>query len=333
MILGTSTGTLSAVGIPLMGTAALLGIPLPAAAGALVSGAFIGDRTSPFSSAHQLVASSAGIGTASLWKALRLTTAAAILCTLLFYACLDAFAGWTGKGGGAPETVSFAGYFRYHPLLLVPPLVLVAAILFRMRTKYAFMLSIGASIGIGTWLQAISLPQWLDMLWSGYGAAELPSLQTNGLWQMAGLVVLIALAGAYNGILEENRLLQPYIERWIGRSETMASLTLRSGLFGLGLGLVSCTQTLPIMMSGSALQPIWSKSFGKQQLARVVADTSLVFAAMVPWNMLAILCGTIVGVPVEGYVPFAVFLWILPLLTLAVSAVKGRTESKALRKA
>lgn len=84
MLLGTSTGTLSSVGIPLIGLAVLLQIPLPMVAGALVSGAFVGDRTSPFSSANRLVASSTGVSVKDLFKALLPTTIGAGVSPSLF---------------------------------------------------------------------------------------------------------------------------------------------------------------------------------------------------------------------------------------------------------
>ncbi|WP_155837387.1 Na+/H+ antiporter NhaC family protein [Aneurinibacillus terranovensis] len=60
-------------------------------------------------------------------------------------------------------------------------------------------------------------------------------------------------------------------------------------------------------------------------MSRVVADTSLVFAGLVPWNMLAILCSTVIGIPTVQYLPYAVFLWLLPLLTVCLSFSKRQT--------
>ena len=75
------------------------------------------------------------------------------------------------------------------------------------------------------------------------------------------------------------------------------------------------------MMTGRNILPVWSQRFRNEHLSRVVADAPLVLAALVPWNLLAILCGTIIGIPVEQYVRYAVFLWILPILTLITSFI------------
>ncbi|MDU0201563.1 Na+/H+ antiporter NhaC family protein [Paenibacillus sp. MAH-36] len=316
MLLGTSTGTLSSVGIPLIGLAALLQIPLPMVAGALISGAFVGDRTSPFSSANRLVASSTGVSVKDLFKALLPTTIGAGGITLAFFLFCDMRGKWH-QGENDVLSQQFGSGFNYSIWLLLPVLLLLLSILFRFKTRNGFLLSIASAIGIGLIFQGVAWEEWLHAMWFGYHSITFESLQTKGLSSMVELIVLIGLAGAFNGILEENRVLQAYMQKLLGGSSTSLFIaTIRTALFGLGLGLVSCTQTLPIMMTGRSLLPFWEERFPRSQLARVVADSSLILAAMIPWNMLAIVCGTIVGVPVEHYVSYAPFLWALPLCTL-----------------
>ncbi|WP_274363377.1 Na+/H+ antiporter NhaC family protein [Paenibacillus thermotolerans] len=326
LTLGTSTGTLSAVGIPLMGVAAHIGVPLPMMAGALVSGAFVGDRTSPFSSAHRLTAASAGIPAASLFRVLLPTSTGAFVLATAAYVLLD----WFGEWGGSSAVLAAGGSggeFVLSPLLAIPPVILLLSIIFRLETKYAFMLTIGSGIILGVLLQGGNAADWLGWLWQGYEAANSGSvvIHGKGIADMLDLVALIALAGAYNGILEKTNLIKPIVRKLLGGENTkLPSMTVRAGLFGLGLGFVSCTQTLPIMMTGRNLSSVWTERYSREHLARVTADTSLLFAAMVPWNMLAILCGTIVGVPVEQYAIFACFVWFPPLLTLGYSVWSER---------
>jgi NhaC family Na+:H+ antiporter len=316
MLLGTSTGTLSSVGIPLIGLGLLLQIPLPMVAGALVSGAFVGDRTSPFSSANRLVASSTGVSVNELFKALLPTTIGALGITLGFFLVCDLSGAWH-QGDIALLSQQFDSGFTYSMWLLLPVLILLISILLRFKTRNGFILSIACAIVIGMTFQHVTWNAWLHDMWFGYHSSLFTSLQTKGLANMIELIVLIGLAGAFNGILEENRVLQTYMQKLLGSSSaSLFSGTVRTSLFGLGLGLVSCTQTLPIMMTGRSLLPFWEERFPRSQLARVVADSSLILAAMIPWNMLAIVCGTIVGVPVEHYVSYAPFLWALPMCTL-----------------
>ncbi|MDQ0900079.1 Na+/H+ antiporter NhaC family protein [Paenibacillus sp. V4I7] len=316
MVLGTSTGTLSSVGIPLIGLGLLLQIPLPMVAGALVSGAFVGDRTSPFSSANRLVASSTGVSMQVLFKALLPTTIGALGVALGFFLVCD-FSGEWHQSDISLHNQQFALGFRYSLWLLLPVLVLLTSILLRFKTRNGFLLSIACAFAIGISLQQMTWHEWLHDMWFGYQSSLFKSLQTKGLSNMIELIALIALAGAYSGILEKYRILETYMQKLLGEtSASLLSATVRTSLFGLGLGLVSCTQTLPIMMTGRSLLPFWEERFPRNQLARVVADSSLILAAMIPWNMLAIVCGTIVGVPVLAYVGYAPFLWALPVCTL-----------------
>lgn len=323
MILGTSTGTMSSAGIPLMGMAAVLQVPLPLAAGAVISGAFVGDRTSPFSSAHQLVATSTGLPVRRLGQALAPTTAGAMALAVGFYLWQD----WRGHWSGASRAGWTTGYdegFAFHPVLALPPLLLALTNLFRLRTKYAFLISIAAAVLLGATVQQVEWTAWPRYLWSGYVSEAIPSIHSKGIAGMLELMLLIGLAGAFNGILEEQGLIRPYAERIVGGASQLPAATLRTGLFGLGLDLISCTQTLPIMMSGRMLAPSWTRRLPVADLARTVADTSLIFAALVPWNMLAVLCGTILGIPVGQYIPYAAFLWSLPILTLVWSSIRFR---------
>jgi Na+:H+ antiporter, NhaC family len=318
MILGTSMGTLSSVGIPLMGAGALLQIPMPLLAASVICGVFVGDRTSPFSSANQLVAASTGTTVRKQFRFLAPTTIMALLATLLYFIWQDQVGIWH-TNGKLLEHQTYEHFFQYSRWLWVPIGILLMAMLLRFKTKYCFLLSIASSLVIGTILQGITFQAWMDYLWNGFSMVELPTLQSKGLFSMFDLIALIVMTGAFNGILEETKFIQPYLIQLFGQSSLMGAATIKTVLFGFALTLLSCTQTLPIMMTGRNILPVWSTRFRNEHLSRVVADAPLVIAALVPWNLIAILCGTIVGVPVEQYIQYAIFLWILPILTILVS--------------
>lgn len=323
MLLGTSTGTLSAVGIPLIGVGSALHIPEAYIAGAIISGAFVGDRTSPFSSAFRLTAASTDCSTKAAGRVLLPTTAAGIMTAGLLYLGMDLFGRW----GSDTVIIPVTGYeleFGYHPVLALPPFVLIVSILLRMKTKYAFLLSIFCAIGIGSIIQGTDTQSWLLYLWGGFTDTALPKLHGKGLSSMLSLVILIAMAGAFNGILEHGRLAERYWSRIVGAAGSMAGATCRTALFAAGLCLVSCTQTLPIMMTGRNLLAAWSARFPARHLTRIVGDTSVLFAVIVPWNMLAVLCAAILGTPVEHFVPFAFFIWTVPVWTILFSVQYDR---------
>jgi NhaC family Na+:H+ antiporter len=242
MILGTSMGTLSSVGIPLMGAGALLQIPMPLLAAAVVCGVFVGDRTSPFSSANQLVAASTGTTVRKHFRFLAPTTIMALVASLLYFAWKDRVGVWH-TNGNLLEHQTYKDFFQYSDWLWVPIGILLIAMLLRIKTKYCFLLSIASSLIIGTILQGITFQVWLDYLWNGFSMVGLSTLQCKGLFSMFDLIALFVMTGAFNGILEETKFIQPYMIQLFGQSSLMGVATIRTVLFGLALALLSYTQT------------------------------------------------------------------------------------------
>lgn len=330
-ILGTSVGSLSAVGIPIIGIASLYNVPLDQTAGALISGAFIGDRTSPLSSARLLVASMTETCKAEQGKAMFPTTIGAILFSALFFLWLDLSTQrdvTEAAYGGYP----FENWFHLHPILLIPPILLIGAILFRLKTRVAFYIAILAGVIISLFYQDVSPDVLIVDLLLGFDETDISVLHSKGLLDMVELMLFIALTGAFNGILEETELIRPYVKKIMGSLTSLRTATWRVSLFGLGMALISCNQTLPIMVTARNLLPVWKERFDSTQLSRIIADSALVMAGLIPWNMLAILCSTVIGVPVTSYMFYAVFLWILPLLTLTLSTMYDRKQPMSLMK-
>mgnify|MGYP001036384651 CR=1 FL=1 len=315
MLLGTTVGTLSAIGIPILGTAVVLNLPTAVVAGALVSGAFVGDRTSPFSSAHQLLAHTLELPVKKQWSAMFLTTFIAIVLSMLFYGAFDFFS--TEK---MIQTVTFE-WRELTILQFIPPVILLLFVLFRLSIIYAFLSSI-LSAAIISIVEGASLPKVASAFWNGIEGLG------GGFLHMYELLLFLALAGAYNGLVEELNVIQPYLDKWLQRSTSLTGDTLKTFSATLLISVIAANQTLPIILTGRSFLPHWKKKYGKEELARVMGDTTMLFPGMVPWSVLAIMCSTIVGVPILEYLPYALFLWILPLLTLIVSLVKHGQKSK-----
>lgn len=315
MLLGTTVGTLSAIGIPILGTAVVLNLQAEIVAGALVSGAFVGDRTSPFSSAHQLLAHTIELPVKKQWNAMLFTTFIAVAVSFLFYGSFDFF---------SEATVSHLEPLRWNDLSLIkfiPPIILLLLVLFRVSIIYAFLTSI-ISAAIISLIEGVALVEIALAFWNGIEGLG------GGFLHMYELLLFLALAGAYNGLLEELNVIQPYLDKWLQRSTSLTGDTFKTLLATLLISFIAANQTLPIILTGRSFLPHWSSKYGKEELARVMGDTTMLFPGMVPWSVLAIMCSTIVGIPIFEYLPYALFLWILPFLTLAVSMFKHVRKSK-----
>ena len=316
MLLGTTVGTLSAIGIPILGTAAVLHLPIEIVAGALVSGAFVGDRTSPFSSSHQLLSHTVEVPVNKQWKAMLLTTIIAIGICFSIYGLLDLF--YSNKIVIKSNTFAWGDL---SVITFIPPLVLIGFVVCRFSIIYAFLSSILSaamiSLATGTIFSKISSAFWFGI--DGLG---------GGFVHMYELILFLALAGAYNGLLEELNVIQPYLDQWLKSSRSLFGDTMKTLLATLLISVIAANQTLPIILTGRSFLPHWSKKYGNEELARVMGDSTMLFPGMVPWSVLAIMCSTIVGLPLIDYLPYAFFLWGLPFITILFSLIKQLVTRK-----
>ena len=321
MLLGTTIGTLSSIGIPILGTAIVLHLPVEVVAGALVSGAFVGDRTSPFSSSHQLLAHTVEISVKRQGKAMLLTTVTAVIVCLCFYMISDYLQSGTSIAKTKPLLWNELSMIKF-----IPPLVLILFVIVRIHIIYSFLSSILSAALIALFGGA-PFTKIVAAFWNGIDGLG------GGFLHMYELLLFLALAGAYNGLLEELNVVQPYLDKWLQSSQSLVGDTLKTLVATLLISFIAANQTLPIILTGRSFLPHWSSKYGKEELARVMGDTTMLFPGMVPWSVLAIMCTTIVRVPLVDYLPYALFLWILPLITFFISLFKQTRKAKVTRTA
>jgi len=314
MILGSSIGTLSALGVPLISTALLLHLPVEVTAGAVISGAFVGDRTSPFSSAHQLLASIVETTVKKQGKAMLITSITAVIVTILFFSIMDVHFGsmisTIHKQNDNQIAISFIQF--------IPPILLVTLVLFRLNIIFSYLVSIlsGSLIAI---YNGISLSEIINSFWKGIEGLG------GGLMHMYSLLLFIAIAGVYNALLEELNIIQPLLDRWLKSSTSMLSDSLKTIAATLIICVIAGNQTMPIILTGRSFVNHWSNKYSNEELARLMGDTTLLFPAMIPWNVLAIMSSTVINMHLHSYLPYAIFLWLLPCLTIILS-VKNRSK-------
>ncbi|MFD2445608.1 Na+/H+ antiporter NhaC family protein [Bacillus sp. CGMCC 1.16607] len=316
MILGTSVGTLSAIGIPIMGSALTLDLPTGMVAGALISGAFVGDRTSPFSSAHQLLAHTLEIPVRKQFRSMAITTFLTVISGVIFYCFFDY------QLLNDRPYIEANGKITFSLFTLIPPAILIIMVLFRLKILHSFIVSISSASLISI-LNGVEIKNLILSLW--YGIEGLG----GGLANMYLLLLFLGLAGAYNGLLEELKVVQSILDQWLKSSRTLVSDTTKVMLASFGITLIAANQTLPIILTGRSFLSHWTSKYSNAELARVMGDTTMIFPGIVPWSILTIMCSTIVGVSIFDYIPYAIFLWLLPIVTIFVSVYKNKKEKRA----
>jgi len=328
MVLGTSIGTLSTLGVAVMGVANGTGVPLPLVAGALVSGAVFGDRSSPLSGSLNLNAAMTGTDLRRAVSVLAPTGGAALLLSLIGYVGLSAGLAATELGADSPLRHAIAANVPISPWLLTPPVIVMGLSLLRVPVKW----SLGAGIVAGAVLSlrqgSVLVPLLAALMGQSAHTADAGLdrvMSGGGIVPMFHQFILILVAGAFNGIMEVTGMMSEVIDRLVRRVRRPAALIGTAMLISLSVALIAANQALAIIVPGRMLRPAFSRAgLRTEELSRALADSGTVLAVLVPWNLMAILAAAAVGVPVSAYAPYALFAWILPLISIARDLIRDR---------
>lgn len=320
LLLGTAVGTLSTLGVALLGIGMGLGIPAPLMAGALISGAAVGDRTSPFGGTCNLLSSVSGLSLRQTVKALFPSTALAVIATSLLYA----FWGRSyGLGEIHTETLirQLQDMYQLNIWLFLPPFLVLVGVILKLPTKLSLTLGALSGLFLAYWIQNATLSGLSSDLLYGYHLHSGTSLDTvmsgGGLIRMFPTFLLISSAGIFNGIMSQIGALEILTRGFLGRINHPELMKFSGMGLSVTTALVVSNQAVPILLSGPLLLPHFRRlHLTPAALVRTLGDSSVVLSACIPWNMFGILISSTLNIPTLTYTPYAVFLWILPLITL-----------------
>jgi len=324
---GTSWGTAGTVGVALMGVAQGLGVNPAAAAGAIVSGAYFGDKLSPFSDTTNLAPVVARSNLFDHIRWLLWTTGPAWLLGLLVYLVVGLGTSGAGEMGDV-ETLqaTLRGAYRFHVLLLIPPVLMLFLALRRAPILPGMLLSSLTAVILAVWIQGAGLGATLDATILGYsattGVANVDSLLTRGgMMAMMDLTLLVLCAFGFAGIMRTCGLLDRILA---------SLLTVVRGTFGLvaatvGSGILTAVATgssyLSIIVPGDLFADAFRKAdLAAKNLSRTLEDSGTVVVPLIPWSAAgAFMAGTL-GVTTVSYLPWAVMNYTGFLFALGLAA-------------
>jgi Na+:H+ antiporter, NhaC family len=330
MMLGTSIGTLSTIGVAIVGVAHGVGAPLPLVAGALVSGALFGDRSSPLSGSLNLNVAMTGTDLRRMLAGLAPTGIAAAVLSLVGYAVAGAGPAAAEGATGSAMREAIAAHFVISPWLLVPPVLVLALAFLRVPVRWALGCGIVAGALLGVAVQGMLLLDPVKVSVFGFssnaGDAALDRMFSGGgLVPMARQVALILAAGAFNGIMEQTGMLTVIIARLVEGVRRPLALVGSTMLVSVAVSMVAANQALAIIIPGRMLRPAYDRAgLSADLLSRTLADSGTVIAGIIPWNIMGILAAASLGISVRTFVPYAFLAWLLPVVSLAWTAVAER---------
>jgi len=325
---GSSWSTAATVGIALIGVGEGLGIPRPMVAGAIISGAYFGDKMSPLSDTTNLAPAMAGADLFDHVRHMLYTTGPSMVISLIIYSFM-------GIGGaGDPDTgkidaihTAIESAYVIHPLLLLPPLMVIAMVVLRLPPLPAL---IGGAILGGLLAIVVQGDHPGEVLAAAYSGVELSTghelvdnlLSRGGLKSMFSTVALIICALSFGGVMERTGMLAAIASAILKLAKGVGGLVAVTLGTCLGMNIIASDQYLAIVVPGRMYQKAYQKKrLAPVNLSRALEDSGTLTSALIPWNTCGAFMIATLGLEPWVYVPYC----FLNLLNPLISALYGFT--------
>lgn len=320
---GSSWGTAGTMGLALMGIGEGLGIPIYLTAGAVVSGAFFGDKLSPLSDTTNFSAAICDIPLYTHIKNMLPSTIPSMGIALCIYAFLGLQYSNNQMNAENLSLISntLNANFNINFFLLIPPVVII---FFAMRGVAALPgMFAGVLAGglVAIIFQGATVGDVMNAMMNGYvsdtGVEYVDKLLSKGgMMSMAWVALLMLIALAYAGLLEKTRCLDTILEAILSRVKGRAGLVTASILSTLGFSVSSdiyVAMTIPGRMFTPGFRHL---GYSSANISRIIEDGGTLAAPLIPWNSGGVFVSGVLGVPTLVYAPFAFANWLAPLFDL-----------------
>jgi len=333
---GTSWGTAGTIGVALMGIGAGLGFPLPIVAGAVLSGAYFGDKMSPLSDTTNLAPAMAGTDLFTHIRHMTYTTGVAFSLTLVIEIVLGLRYSSVGGDLSRIDTMltTLESTFTINPVLILPALIVLFVSYRRMPAIPGITVGVLAGAICAVGLQGADYEALANAAFGGYaadtGVAEVDDLLSRGgLESMFFTISLIIVAMMFGGVMERTSQLKVIADEVLNYAKTTGSLIVSTVLTCIAANLILCDQYMAIVMGARTYAPAFrERGIAPENLSRAVEDSATVTANLVPWNSGGAFQAATLGVATLAYLPFNFFCWLSPIVTI-VFGIMGWTITKA----
>lgn len=342
MMTGSSWTTIATIGIALMGIGKAQGFADGWIAGAIISGAYFGDKISPLSDTTVLAAS---VTDTPLFKHIRymlITTVPSLIITLVLFT----IAGLTHEGGDTAHIAEFAasldGKFNISPWLLIVPITTGLLIARRVPSIITLFLSTAMAAACAVIFQPELLheiggqaEQGINSLFKGlimtlYGGTNLQTenaaltelIATRGMAGMMNTVWLILCAMCFGGAMTASGMLGSITSVFVRFMKNTVSMVVSTACSGIFLNLATADQYISIILTGNMFRNIYEKKgYESRLLSRTTEDSVTVTSVLIPWNTCGMTQATILSVPTLTYLPYCFFNIISPLMSITIAAI------------
>ncbi|MDT2831558.1 Na+/H+ antiporter NhaC [Vagococcus carniphilus] len=324
---GSSFTTISTIGVAFIGMGQMMGFDLAITTGAIVSGAFLGNVISPLSDTANLSAATANIDIFTHLKMELKTVLPAVVISFIYFT----FASRSGSGGSNLSemeilTTGLKENFMISPIMLLPVGLLffcawrkvpaIPTIFFNLIFSITLQNCFGKSASIteiGSWIQ--------DGYVSNTGNELIDKLLSRGgIQSMMWSISLILLALTLGGLLIKTGVIDIILKKMEELLNTPSKLIGITSLVAIVVNVLIGEQYLSIILPGEAFKNSFTKqSISPAYLSRTLCDAGSTTNPLIPWGVSAVFISSALGVPTIQYLPYAIFCYTLPLVTIIFS--------------
>ena len=341
---GSSWTTIATIGVALVGIGTAQGYEPGWIAGAIISGAYFGDKISPLSDTTVLASSSAGTPLFTHIKFMMVTTIPSFVITLIIFLVVSLLHESPSTAMVADFSSDLKSSFNISPwLLLVPVLtgVLIARKVSAIATLFIAAVIAGVAALIfqphvigsiagngGTGLSFFDGFKGLSIMY--YGATSIETgnealnslVSTRGMTGMLNTVFLIIAASCFGGTLVGSGMLQSLTDalvRFVHKRVSMVASTVGTGIFA---NMITGDQYLSILLTSSLYKKLYQeREYESKLLSRSVEDSATVTSVLIPWNSCGMTQATVLKVATLEYLPYCLFNLLSPLMSIFIAAI------------
>ncbi len=320
IVTGTSWGAAGTIGVAMMGIAGGLGVSLPATAGAVVSGAFLGDKLSPLSDTTNLAPMAAGSDIYDHIKHMLYTTVPAAIVSAVVYLIV----GFNSSGElVTPESVNLImeqldSMFNFNIILLIPLAIIVLGSVKRWPTIPTMLGTSLFTVFLGSAVQGFSLVDGFTSLISGFDltmtgfqgeatAEVIKLINRGGVASVTSTTVLIFCAMGFAGIASSSGMLDVVLDLLMSKVKSTTGIIISTIVSCFTVAFVTGSSYLSILVPGELFKDVYpKKNLHPKNLSRTLEDSGTVIVPLIPWSAAGAYMTATLGVPTLEYLPWAI---------------------------
>lgn len=335
---GSSWSTIATIGVALLGIGSAMGIDKPVVAGAIISGAYFGDKMSPLSDTTNLASAVAGTGLFTHIRYMLYTTVPSITLTLILFLIIGFTYDFSPVENDIQSVQSaISEVFNISPWLLLVPAFLIWVIIKKMPPIPAMTVGITLGLIFAILFQPdiiYSLSEgsnnyfkasYIAGMKSVYGNISIPSdnpaikdlFTSGGMAGMLPTIWLILSAMIFGGVMQATGMLQRITRALLSIAKSDASLITSTAFSSIFFNFTASDQYISIVVPGEMFREAYKKQGLKPEvLSRTLEDAGTVTSVLIPWNTGGATQARVLGVDTVNYLPYAFFNLISPLMTI-----------------